>query len=131
MMINTVIAFLLSAISAAIFTPLTISFAKKIGVMDIPNDSRKIQAVPMPRLGGLSFIASFLISCLFVFLTFDVPDNINLLGFFVGAGIVAATGFIDDAFGLKPWMKLLRTINCSSLCNCKSELEFFMWNFHF
>ncbi len=118
MIINMIIAFVLSAISAAIFTPLTIRFAKKIGVMDIPNDARKIQAVPMPRLGGLAFIASFFISCLFVFLTFDVPDNINLFGFFVGAGIVAATGFLDDVFGLKPWMKLLRTINSGNLCYC-------------
>ena len=100
MMINMIIAFSLAAVSAAIFTPLTINFAKKIGVMDIPNDARKIQKKPMPRLGGLAFIFAFLISCLFIFLTYKVPDNINLLGFFIGAGIV-------DAFGLKPWMKLL------------------------
>ena len=107
MMINMIIAFSLAAVSAAIFTPLTIKFAQKIGVMDIPNDARKIQSKPMPRLGGLAFIFAFLISCLFVFLTYNVQENINLLGFFIGAGIVAATGFIDDAFGLKPWMKLL------------------------
>ncbi len=107
MVINCIIAFVLSAISAAIFTPLTIELAKKIGVLDIPNDARKIQKKPMPRLGGLSFIMSFLLSCLFVFLTYKVNDTINLMGFFIGAGIVAVTGFLDDAFDLKPWMKLL------------------------
>ena len=53
MVINMIIAFTLSAVMAAIFTPLTIKLAKKIGIMDIPNDARKIQKEPMPRLGGL------------------------------------------------------------------------------
>lgn len=107
MMINMVIAFVLSAVIAAIFTPLTIKLAKKTGAMDIPNDARKMQSKPMPRLGGLAFIMSFLLSSLFVFLTFEVKDNVNLFGFFLGVGIIAATGFIDDARGIKPWMKLL------------------------
>lgn len=107
MEINTIIAFLLSAVSAAIFTPITIKLAEKLGVMDVPNDARKIQAKPMPRLGGLAFVMSFLISCLFVFLTFKFENPVNLLGFFIGLAIVAITGFIDDAKGLKPWVKLL------------------------
>ena len=64
MVINMIIAFTLSAVMAAIFTPLTIKLAKKIGIMDIPNDARKIQKEPMPRLGGLAFIMSLLISSL-------------------------------------------------------------------
>lgn len=124
MVINMIIAFVLAAISAAIFTPLTIKLANKLKVLDIPNDSRKIQAKPMPRLGGLSFIMAFLISCLFVFLTFNVSENINLLGFFVGVGIVAATGLIDDIFGLKPWMKLLGQ-SIAAICVITSGLRIF------
>ena len=107
MAINMVIAFALAAVMAAIFTPITIKLANKIGVMDIPNDSRKLQAKPMPRLGGLSFIMAFLISTLFIFLTYEVSDSTNLLGVYIGAAIVAVTGFIDDAKGLKQWLKLL------------------------
>lgn len=107
MIINMIIAFSLAILSAAVFTPLTIKLANKIGLMDIPNDSRKIQAKPMPRIGGLAFILAFLLSCLFIFLTTKVGADVNLLGFFIGAGIIAATGFLDDAFGLKPCMKLL------------------------
>ena len=106
MLINMIIAFLIAVFSAAVFTPLTIQLAKKMGVMDIPNDARKIQAQPMPRIGGLAFIMAFLLSSLFVFLTTKLESDVNLFGFFVGAGIIAATGFLDDAFGLKPWMKL-------------------------
>lgn len=124
MVINMVIAFALAAVMAAIFTPLTIKLANKIGVMDIPNDSRKIQAKPMPRLGGLAFIMAFLISTLFVFLTFDVHDNVNLFGVFVGAAIVAVTGFIDDAKGLKPWVKLLGQ-SLAAVCVIASGIRIF------
>lgn len=124
MIINMIIAFSLAAISAAIFTPLTIKLANKIGVLDIPNDARKIQAKPMPRLGGLAFIMAFLLSCLFIFLTFDVSDNINLLGIFIGAGIVAATGFIDDAFRFKTMDEAFRPVISSDLCYRKWDSYF-------
>lgn len=124
MVINTVIAFVLAAVMAAIYTPLTIKLANKIGVMDIPNDSRKLQAKPMPRLGGLAFIMAFLISTLFVFLTYEVNDNVNLLGVFIGAAIVAATGFIDDAKGLKPWLKLLGQ-SLAAICVIASGIRIF------
>ena len=124
MVINMIIAFTLSAVMAAIFTPLTIKLAKKIGIMDIPNDARKIQKEPMPRLGGLAFIMSFLISCLFVFATYEVNDNINLMGFFLGAAIVAMTGFIDDAKGLKPWVKLLGQ-SIAAICVILSGVRIF------
>ena len=124
MVINMIIAFTLSAVMAAIFTPLTIKLAKKIGIMDIPNDARKIQKEPMPRLGGLAFIMSFLISCLFVFTTYEVNDNINLMGFFLGAAIVAMTGFIDDAKGLKPWVKLLGQ-SIAAICVILSGVRIF------
>ena len=107
MFINMIIAFLIAVFSAVVFTPLTIKLANRIGVLDIPNDERKIQAKPMPRIGGLAFIMAFLISSLFVFLTTNVGEGVNLFGFFIGVGIISATGFLDDAFGLKPWMKLL------------------------
>ena len=77
MVLNMIIAFSLAAISAAVFTPLTIKLAQKLGIMDIPNDSRKIQAKPMPRIGGLAFIMAFILSCLFVFLTGNNGNDIN------------------------------------------------------
>jgi len=124
MLINMIIAFLIAVFSATVFTPLTIQLANKIGVMDIPNDARKIQAKPMPRIGGLAFILAFLLSCLFIFLTTNVGSDVNLLGFFVGVGIIAATGFLDDAFGLKPWMKLVGQ-SIAAICVILSGLRIF------
>lgn len=130
MVLNMIIAFLLAVISAAVFTPLTIKLAQKVGIMDIPNDSRKIQAKPMPRIGGLAFIMAFLLSSLFIFLTCNIGSDINLFGFFIGAGIVAATGFLDDAFELKPWMKLVGQA-IAAICVILSGVRIFYFNIPF
>ncbi|MBQ9313911.1 MAG: UDP-N-acetylglucosamine 2-epimerase (non-hydrolyzing) [Clostridia bacterium] len=98
--------------------------------MDIPNDSRKIQAKPMPRIGGLAFIMAFLLSSLFIFLTCNIGSDINLFGFFIGAGIVAATGFLDDAFELKPWMKLVGQA-IAAICVILSGVRIFYFNIPF
>ncbi len=117
MVINSIIAFVLAALSAAIFAPFSIKLAYKVGAVDVPKDERKIHAKPMPRIGGLSFILAFFIAVLFVLLTSDILNMPNLFGFFVGAGIVAAVGFIDDTKNLKPWIKFLRTIDWCDLCH--------------
>lgn len=130
MLLNMVIAFVIAVFSAIVFTPLTIKLAKKVGIMDIPNDSRKIQAQPMPRIGGLAFILAFLLSCLFVFFTTNLGSDVNLMGFFIGAGIVAVTGFLDDAFGLKPWMKLAGQ-SLAAVCVILSGVRIFYMNIPF
>ena len=107
MVINSIIAFVLAALSSAIFAPMTIKLAFRVGAIDIPKDARKIHAKPMPRIGGLSFILAFFIAVLFVLLTSNVSNMPNLFGFFLRAGIVAAVGFIDDTKNIKPWMKFL------------------------
>ena len=130
MVINMVIAFLIAVFAGVVFTPITIKLAQKMKIMDIPNDARKIQAKPMPRIGGLAFIMAFLLSCLFVFLTTQLGSDINLLGFFIGTGIIAATGFLDDAFELKPWMKLLGQ-SLAAVCVILSGARIFYVNIPF
>lgn len=107
MVINSIIAFILAALSAAIFAPITIKLAFRVGAIDVPKDERKVHAKPMPRIGGLSFILAFFIAVLFILVTSDIPNMPNLFGFFIGAGIVATVGFIDDTKNIKPWMKFL------------------------
>ncbi len=61
------IAFLLAFITAFVITPYTVRFAKKIGALDIPKDTRKIHHVPMPRLGrNRSYCWFFSINNIFV-----------------------------------------------------------------
>lgn len=107
MIINTMIAFILAAITSMIVAPLMIKFAFKVGAVDVPKDERKIHSKPMPRIGGLSFIIGFFVAIIFSLLTVKVDTSINLVGFFIGSAIVAAVGFIDDIYHIKPWQKLL------------------------
>ena len=112
MVLNMIIAFVIAAVSAAILTPFTIRFAYKVGAIDVPKDERKIHKKPMPRIGGLAFIGGFFISTLLIFLCCEIDrtinfTDVNLVGFFAGAIIIALTGFVDDVRNIKPWMKLL------------------------
>lgn len=122
MVINSIIAFVLAALSSAIFAPLTIKLAFRVGAIDVPKDARKVHAKPMPRIGGLSFILGFFIAVLFVLLTSKITNMPNLFGFFLGAGIVAAVGFIDDTRNIKPWMKFLGQ-SIGALCVIASGLR--------
>ena len=111
MILNMVIAFVIAAIASAILTPYSIRLAYKVGAIDIPKDERKIHKKPIPRIGGLAFIGGFFISTFLIFLCCEIDKTINftdvnLIGFFAGAGIIALTGFVDDVKNIKPWMKL-------------------------
>lgn len=48
------IAFLLAFITAFVITPHTMRWAKKVGAIDIPNDNRRVNKKPMPRLRRIS-----------------------------------------------------------------------------
>lgn len=110
------IAFLLAFITAYVITPYTIRFAKKVGALDIPKESRKIHKKPMPRLGGLAVIAGFAVSVIYLLVVMSVERTINLfgseqyyiklIGFFSGIVILGAFCFIDDLKGINPFVKL-------------------------
>jgi len=114
------IAFLLAFITAYVVTPYTIRFAKKVGALDIPKESRKIHKKPMPRLGGLAIIAGFAISVIYLLIMMSVEKTINLndynqywiklLGLFGGAIILATFCIFDDIKDLNPFIKLLGQI---------------------
>lgn len=111
MIINMLIVLILSFIMSAVITPFTIKLAYKVGAIDIPKDERRMHNKPIPRIGGLSFIISFLTTTLLMLLFFQIDNTINLVdvnlwGFFIGAAIAAATGFIDDIYNIKPLTKL-------------------------
>lgn len=110
------VAFLLAFISAYVITPYTIRFARKIGALDIPKETRKIHKKPMPRLGGLAVIIGFTISVIYLLTVMSIEKTINLfgedayyfklIGYFLGMSILSAFCFIDDLKGIHPLVKL-------------------------
>ncbi len=115
MWLNMLMVFVIACVATAILTPFSIRWAYKVGAVDIPKDERRAHAKPMPRVGGLAFIAGFLISTLIIFLCCEIDKtvnfvDVNLWGFYIGALIIVAIGYLDDINcskkGIKPILKL-------------------------
>lgn len=110
------VAFLLAFITAYVITPYTIRFAKKVGALDFPKETRKIHSKPMPRLGGLAIIVGFVVSVIYLLLVMSVENTINLFGadnyyikltgFLIGLIILGIFCFIDDIKNINPLIKL-------------------------
>lgn len=114
------IAFLLAFITSYVITPYTIRLAKRIGAIDNPKNSRKIHTIPMPRLGGLSIIAGFAISVIYLLTVMNIEKTISiiglsdyankLIGIFIGIIVLVIFCFFDDWKGIKPYVKLIGQI---------------------
>ena len=72
------IAFVIAFIAAFMMTPQTIKLARKLGAVDTPKDSRRINKVPMPRLGGLAVIVGFIVSVVYLLLVMTIEKNVDL-----------------------------------------------------
>lgn len=116
------IAFVIAFIAAFMTTPYTIKLAKKIGAVDVPKDSRRINKVIMPRLGGLAVITGFVVSIVYLLIVLSLEKTINLkadgyigkiVGFGIGGLIIAIICFIDDARGVPAWVKLIFQITAA------------------
>ena len=113
------IAFMIAFITSFMMTPQTIKLAKKIGAIDTPKDERRINKIPMPRLGGLAVIAGFIISIVYLLIVMTIEGNIDLsqenyhvklLGFALGGLVICSVCFYDDIKGAKAIVKLIAQI---------------------
>jgi UDP-GlcNAc:undecaprenyl-phosphate GlcNAc-1-phosphate transferase len=100
------IAFFLSVI----LTPILRDVFRSYGVMDSPDNVRKVHKYPIPRVGGIAIAIAYTLA--FVFAPAPqgsvLRDNLYLVWRLLpAAGVIFATGVIDDLFGLKPWQKLI------------------------
>lgn len=100
------IAFVLSLI----LTPIMRDVFRSFGVEDRPDQGRKAHKYPIPRVGGVALAISYTLA--FVFAPAPqgsvLRDNLYLVWKLLpAAGVIFATGIIDDLFGLKPWQKLI------------------------
>jgi len=72
----------------------------KWGLMDKPKDYG-LKRRPIPYYGGLVILISFLVSVLIF-----VELSPALIGLLVGAVLIAGVSFLDDKFGLSPFIRL-------------------------
>ncbi len=79
--------------------PLLQRLALHIGAVDLPG-SRKVHTVPVPRIGGVLIVFSFLLTSLIF-----VPFNPEVRAVLAGSLVISAMGLTDDLIGLSPWTK--------------------------
>lgn len=98
---------------AVICTPLCRNLAAGRGWLDVPDPKRKIHSRPIPRIGGISIVVSYLASFAIVLLCWHdsegmLRDHLRLTWQLVpAAALIFVTGLLDDLLGLRPWQKLV------------------------
>jgi UDP-GlcNAc:undecaprenyl-phosphate GlcNAc-1-phosphate transferase len=119
-------------------TPMVLSFSKRIGAVDIPND-RKVHKVPTPTLGGAAIFAGFLAAMAVAAfldpfkgsfrpaLVWPAPE---VIGIIIGTAIVFGLGVIDDRRGMKAPVKLSGQLLAAGVVFlCGVRLEYFRFPF--
>lgn len=96
---------MLPVIPTFLFTLLLISLlvpvAKKVGLVDIPNN-RKLHTGSVPLVGGIAIY----IAILTYFLLFD-HFNIYTIGYIIGASLLLLVGILDDMYDIRVRYRLL------------------------
>ena len=88
---------------AWLFIPPLRLFALRMGWVDRPDGWRKRHISVTPYMGGIAIAAGFAAGLGFLLLfanQLDVAITVQPLGFWIGAAIMLAVGFYDDAYGL-------------------------------
>ncbi len=105
------LAFTIAAITALLLLPAIAPLARRWGLVDTPDTTRKLHANAIPLVGGIVVFLSALVSIVVSVSIFDVPfrrnDFIELLGLFIATTTLLIVGILDDRFSLRGRQKLL------------------------
>ena len=117
---NGACAVLLALLLAFTLTPAVRAFAYVIGAIDVPRDNRRMHKRPIPRIGGLSIFAAFVVSTLIF-----CEVNQTLLAIYAGGLLIVVVGIIDDVKPINAWVKFLAQIIAATVAVlCGVKLEF-------
>lgn len=103
-------AFAGSFLFTFVLTPIVREVNRRLGMVDKP-DARRINKIPVPRGGGLAIVAGVLLPYVAFLAVTDrawiagFPDE-SIVKVVILSVAVAAIGFTDDKFSLKPVVKL-------------------------
>lgn len=110
-----------SVILSLVLTPVIRNWFIRLAIVDHPAGGRRIHEQPVPRVGGIAIILTYVLAFVALVLSpLRGADLItNQLSFIVkaipAAVLIFAVGLIDDLIGLRPWQKFLGQIAAASL----------------
>jgi UDP-GlcNAc:undecaprenyl-phosphate GlcNAc-1-phosphate transferase len=102
--LDALYAFLVAAGVAAILTPLTMRFARRVGAIDQPRE-RGLSDRETPLLGGLAIFAGAAVAG-----AIWLPAGEPWIGILLAAALITIVGALDDRFDFPPWLKLIGQI---------------------
>jgi UDP-GlcNAc:undecaprenyl-phosphate GlcNAc-1-phosphate transferase len=103
-----VVSFALSLL----LTPVVRNIFHRLGLVDHPDDARKLHKRPIPRVGGIAIALAYTLAFGLLLVTKLKAGDIVWNAFpliwklFPAAVLIFVTGLLDDLFRLKPWQKL-------------------------
>ncbi|HIK95516.1 MAG TPA: undecaprenyl/decaprenyl-phosphate alpha-N-acetylglucosaminyl 1-phosphate transferase, partial [Planctomycetes bacterium] len=98
-------AFLTAFVASVILAPLVARFARRVGLLDQPDDHRKLHERPIPLTGGPTILISAIVAVTITLWLYPgllkptVNDAKFLASLFVSGGLIVAIGMIDDRYG--------------------------------
>jgi UDP-GlcNAc:undecaprenyl-phosphate GlcNAc-1-phosphate transferase len=95
-----------TVVLALFLTPLALRWAVRKQILDHPNEI-KAQDSPVPYLGGLAIVVSFVLVVLAAAVIRPPVAGLDQLAVILGIGVVLAVmGLLDDLRGLSPYLRL-------------------------
>jgi UDP-GlcNAc:undecaprenyl-phosphate GlcNAc-1-phosphate transferase len=92
-----------------LLTPAVGTFARRLGVVDIP-DRRRLNQLPIPRLGGIALFFGIIVPAL-AFLEITRESR----GLLLGAAFATLVGAVDDFRGLTWWQKIVGQVSAAGI----------------
>jgi UDP-GlcNAc:undecaprenyl-phosphate GlcNAc-1-phosphate transferase len=108
---------LVSVAVSLIFTPVFREIFRFCGFMDLPNQSRKIHSLPIPRAGGTALALSYVTTFFVVQLASPfINSELSLVWKVLpSASVIFIVGLVDDLWGLKSWQKLIGQVAAAGI----------------
>ena len=121
-MILSLITFLLAATITLCLVPLFSRFAEPVGLVDRPDDNRKLHTSVIPMVGGVAIFYAVLAAVplgMWLRVLFPVDwynslpvmtDQAEILGLVLAGSFLLLVGLVDDCYGIRGRQKLLGQI---------------------
>lgn len=104
--VQLVITFVLATFISARLIPVIIKYAKKLNLVDKPNE-RKVHKDPIPNLGGIAIFLGFFLSTLGWMMAYTGQNNFQIISIIYGLVVLFVMGIIDDQIDMKARTKFL------------------------